>query len=195
VPLGIRLWRKGGPSKVALTIGLLSQAQRRGLQPAYVLCDSWDGATQVLNVLDSWGWKYVIRLKSNRKLDKASVQTKRPHRYGQAQGELHGVRHPVLAVNDGRRYWGTNALTLTPRALQSLPGFAYTGLPSFPSFGPTGEPAQVTSLLCVLAATVGDAWPARGTKATRPLVRGTNRSLPLAFSFFIRGGDAPRHDG
>jgi hypothetical protein len=44
VPLGMRLWRKGGPSKVAWAIGLLSQAQRRGLQPAYVLCDSWDGA-------------------------------------------------------------------------------------------------------------------------------------------------------
>jgi len=41
VPLGLRIWRKGGPSKVELAIGLLSQAQRRGLQPAYVLCDSW----------------------------------------------------------------------------------------------------------------------------------------------------------
>jgi len=36
---------------------------------------------------------------------------------------------------------------------------------------------------------------ARGTKATRPLDRGTDNSLPLDFSFFIRGGDAPRHDG
>jgi DDE superfamily endonuclease len=41
VPLGIRLWRKGGPSKVELAIGLLSQAHRQGLQPAYVLADSW----------------------------------------------------------------------------------------------------------------------------------------------------------
>ena len=40
-PLGIRLWRKGGPSKVELAIGLLSQARRRGLQPAYILFESW----------------------------------------------------------------------------------------------------------------------------------------------------------
>src|SRR5215204_3012897 len=37
VPLGIRIWRKGGPSKVVFAIGLLRQARRRGLQPAYVL--------------------------------------------------------------------------------------------------------------------------------------------------------------
>jgi hypothetical protein len=36
---------------------------------------------------------------------------------------------------------------------------------------------------------------ARGTKATRPLDRGTTLSLLLAFSFFIRGGDTPRHEG
>ena len=34
VPVGIRLWRKGAPSKIELAIGLLSQARRRGLQPA-----------------------------------------------------------------------------------------------------------------------------------------------------------------
>jgi hypothetical protein len=41
VPIGMRLWRKGGPSKVELAMGLVSQARRRGLQPAYVLCESW----------------------------------------------------------------------------------------------------------------------------------------------------------
>src|SRR5215470_2450669 len=101
VPLGIRLWRKGGPSKVELAIGLLRQAQRQGLQPAYILFDSWYSAAQILKVLDSWGWKYVTRLKSNRKLDKERVRTKWPHRYGQAQGTLQGVGHPVLVVKDG----------------------------------------------------------------------------------------------
>ena len=41
VPVGMRIWRKGGPSKVEFAIGLLRQARRRGLQPAYVLCESW----------------------------------------------------------------------------------------------------------------------------------------------------------
>lgn len=118
VPLGIRLWRKGGPSKIELAIGLLSQAQRWGLQPAYILFDSWYAAAQILNLLDRWGWKYVARLKSNRKLDKQAVRTKWSHRYGHAQGKLHGVAHSVLVVKDGHRYWGTNDLTLTPRVVK-----------------------------------------------------------------------------
>jgi putative transposase len=114
VPVGIRLWRKGGPSKVELAIGLLRQARRRGLQPAYVLCDSWYAAAQILNLLDGWGWQYVMRLKSNRKFGEHSLRTTWSHRYGHGRGELRGVDHPVLVVKDGRRYWGTNALTLAP---------------------------------------------------------------------------------
>ena len=119
VPLGIRIWRKGGPSKVELAIGLLSQARRRGLQPAYVLADSWYAAAQILNLLDGWGWRYVLRLKSNRKLDKQALRATWPHRYGHARGKLHGVAHSVLVVKDGRRYWGTNDLTLPPRAVKA----------------------------------------------------------------------------
>ena len=52
VPLGIRIWRKDGPSKIELASGLLSQARRRGLQPAYVLADSWYAAAQLLNLLE-----------------------------------------------------------------------------------------------------------------------------------------------
>ncbi|HJY80132.1 MAG TPA: transposase, partial [Candidatus Binatia bacterium] len=71
------------------------------------------------NQLDEWGWRYVRRLKSNRKLDKQSLCLTWPHRYGHAQGKLHGVEHAVLVVKDGRRYWGTNDLTLTPRAVKA----------------------------------------------------------------------------
>jgi putative transposase len=119
VPVGRRIWRKGGPSKVALAIGLLSQAQRRGLQPAYVLCESWYAAAEIMNLLDGWGWQYVMRLKSNRKFGAHSLRTTRPHRYGHAQGGLRGVDHPVLVVKDGRRYWGTNDLTLTVREVKT----------------------------------------------------------------------------
>lgn len=119
VPVGIRLWRKGGPSKVELAIGLLSQARQRGLQPAYVLCDSWYAAAEIMNLLHGWGWQYVMRLKSNRKFGQSSLRTIWPHRYGHAQGELRGVSHPVLVVKDGRRYWGTNDLPLTVREVKA----------------------------------------------------------------------------
>jgi Transposase DDE domain len=119
VPLGIRLWRKGGPSKVELAIGLLRQARRRGLQPAYFLGDRWYAAAEIMNLLDGWGWQYVMRLKSNRKFGDHSLRTTWPHRCGQRQGELRGVAHRVLVVKDGRRYWGTNELTLTPREVKA----------------------------------------------------------------------------
>jgi putative transposase len=57
VPLGIRLWRKGGPAKIELARGWLSQARRRGLQPAYVLSESWYAAAQLLKLGDGWGWR------------------------------------------------------------------------------------------------------------------------------------------
>jgi len=131
VPIGIRLWRKGGPSKVELAMGLLSQARRRGLQPAYVLSDSWYAAAQILNLLDSWGWQYVVRRKSNRTLEKNSLRTRWPQRYGHARGELRGVEHPVLVVKDGRRYWGTNDLRLTPRAVKAHYSFRPQGEETF----------------------------------------------------------------
>jgi hypothetical protein len=89
----------------------LSQAHRRGLQPAYVLGESRYGAAQIPNVRDRWGWQYGTRLKRNRKLEQESVRTKGPHRYGHAQGQLRRGGHRVLVVRDGRRYSGTNALT------------------------------------------------------------------------------------
>jgi hypothetical protein len=119
VPVGIRIWCKGGPSKVELAIGLLRQARRRGLQPAYVLCDSWYGAAEIMNLLDRWGWQYVTRLKSNRKFAAQALRTTWPHRYGHARGKLQGVAHRVLVVKDGRRYWGTNNLRLTPREVKA----------------------------------------------------------------------------
>jgi putative transposase len=119
VPLGIRLWRKGGPAKVELASGLLGQAQRLGLQPAYILADSWYAAAQILNLLESWGWRYVMRLKRNRKLDRHAPRATWSQRYGHSRGKLSGVGHSVLVVKDGRRYWGTHALTLTSRAVKA----------------------------------------------------------------------------
>ena len=72
-----------------------------------------------MDLLYGWGWQDVMRLKRNRKFGDISLQTTWPHRYGHARGELRGVTHPVLVVKDGRRYWGTNELRLTPRAVKA----------------------------------------------------------------------------
>ena len=51
VPLGMRLWSKGGLSKVELAAQLLRGAEKRGLRPAYVLFDSWYAAASRLHLL------------------------------------------------------------------------------------------------------------------------------------------------
>jgi hypothetical protein len=60
-----------------------------------------------------------MRLQRNRKFGEHSLRTTWPHRYGHAQGALRGVTHPVVVVKDGRRYWGTNDLTLTVRNVKA----------------------------------------------------------------------------
>jgi len=112
VPMGIRIWRPGGPSKVVLAEGLLRQAQRRGLRPQEVLFDSWYAAGSLLNLIEGFGWHYVARIKSNRLLDGVAIRKKWPHRFGQARGRLRKVKHEVLIVKDGRRYFVTNATHL-----------------------------------------------------------------------------------
>lgn len=52
VPVGMRLWQKGGESKVALAEELLREARERGLKPRYVLFDSWYAAGALLNLPD-----------------------------------------------------------------------------------------------------------------------------------------------
>jgi hypothetical protein len=80
VPVGMRIWRKGGPSKVELAMGVLRQARRRGLQPASVLCESWYAAAQILNLLAGWGEQYVRRLKRNRPCGEHTLRTTWPQR-------------------------------------------------------------------------------------------------------------------
>ena len=108
VPLGIRLWKKGGYSKVELAAQLLREAERRGIRPEYVLFDSWYAAASLLHLLESMGWKYVARLKANRLFEGQKVRQRWPHRFGRAVGRLRKVSHEVCVVKDGRRYFVSN---------------------------------------------------------------------------------------
>jgi DDE superfamily endonuclease len=113
VPIGIKLWQKGGPSKVELAQELLSEAANREIRPKYVVFDSWYAAAAVLNLLGELGWSYVAQIKSNRKLNGKSIRHLWPQRYGQAVGRFSKVNHQVRVIKDGRRYWASNDLDLT----------------------------------------------------------------------------------
>ncbi|MCA1623209.1 MAG: transposase [Acidobacteria bacterium] len=119
IPLGMRLWRKGGKSKVALAAALLREAKWRGMCPKYVLFDSWYAASALLHLLVELGWSYVARLKSNRLFDGQAVRERWPHRFGRGVGRLRKIKHEVCVVKDGRRYFVTNDVELSPQAVKA----------------------------------------------------------------------------
>lgn len=118
VPVGMRLWKKGGSSKVELAAQLLREAERRGMRPEYVLFDSWYAAASLLHLLQSLGWKYVARLKSNRLFEGQAVRERWPHRFGRDVGRLRKVNHEVCVVKDGRRYFVSNQTELSSTQLK-----------------------------------------------------------------------------
>ena len=66
VPIGIRIWQKGGRSKLKFPEKMLRKARRRGLTPMYVLFDSWHSGESLLNLLDSFAG---ATLRKPRKID------------------------------------------------------------------------------------------------------------------------------
>jgi hypothetical protein len=56
-------------------------------------------------VLEGLGWKYVARLTSNRLFEGPAVRLSWPHRFGRGVGRLRQVKHEVVVVKDGRRYF------------------------------------------------------------------------------------------
>lgn len=118
VPVSMRLWEKGGKSKVELAREMIQEAADRGLCPKYVLFDSWYTSKSILNLLDELGWKYVARIKSNRLLSGERLSKKWAQRFGQATGHLKQVRAEVRIIKDGKRYWVTNDLSLSPAQIK-----------------------------------------------------------------------------
>jgi hypothetical protein len=104
LPLGMRLWRKGGPSKYELAIELLSLARNRlRCRPAYVLFDAWYPSKAVLKRIRDDGWYVVCRLKKNRRFNGHAVRHHRRHPYWADSGWLTGGIK-VLVVRHGAKY-------------------------------------------------------------------------------------------
>ena len=112
IPLGLRLWRKGGPSKYKLALELLSYARNRlRCHPEYVLFDAWYPSKALLKRIRDYGWYFVCRLKKNRRLNGQPLRLYRRHPYWAATGYLSGGLK-VLIVRHGKKYYATNRLTL-----------------------------------------------------------------------------------
>jgi DDE family transposase len=123
IPLGLRLWRRGGPSKYELALELLSYARNRlRCRPEYVLFDAWYPSRRLLKRIRDYGWYFVCRLKKNRRFNGQALRTYRRHPYWIERGWLTGGLK-VLVVRDGAKYYATNRLTLTAAEVRRLYAF------------------------------------------------------------------------
>ena len=120
IPIGLRIWQRGGKSKVKLAAELLWEARRRGITPISVLFDAWYSAESLLNLLDAFGWLYATRVKKNRLFNGVRIDHSFRHHYGRQQGKLKRINHEVLIVKDGARFLLTNNLQLTSAAVKKL---------------------------------------------------------------------------
>jgi putative transposase len=120
IPLGMRLWRKGGASKYALALELLSYARNRlRCRPEYVLFDAWYPSRALLKRIRDYGWYFVCRLKKNRRFNGQAVRHHRRHPYWVEIGWLSGGLK-VLVVRYGKKYYATNRLTLSAAEVRRL---------------------------------------------------------------------------
>lgn len=119
VPLGLRVWKKGGKSKVELAAELLCQSYRRGISPEFVLFDSWYSAASLLELIDGFGWRYISAAKRNRLFEGVRIGKFFHHRFGRAVGNLRKLRHQILLVKDGQKFLISNEISLTSRAVRS----------------------------------------------------------------------------
>lgn len=120
IPLGIRLWHKGGPSKYVLALELLSYARNRlCCHPEYVLFDAWYPSKALLKRIRDYGWYFICRLKKNRRFNGQAVRHYRRHPYWAACGWLSGGLK-VLVVRYGKKYYATNRLTLSAAEVRRL---------------------------------------------------------------------------
>ena len=87
----LRLWPRGGPSKYALAVELLSYARNRlCCCPDYVLFDAWYPSRALLKRIHDYGWYFVCRLQKNRRCNGPAVRSSLRHPYGAATGRLTG---------------------------------------------------------------------------------------------------------
>lgn len=113
LPLGVKIWKKGGKSKYDLAGELLWYAKKvLQIKPQYVVFDSWYASEKILSQLASYRWTFCCQLKRNRKLNGEPLRRLHSHPYWIERGTLTGGAR-VLVVRHGKKYFATNALALS----------------------------------------------------------------------------------
>lgn len=112
IPLGIRLWRTGGPAKDEWALALRREARHRlRCHPDVVLCEAWYPARALLKRMRAYGGSVVCRLTKNRRFKGHALRHHRRHPSGAEGGGLNGGLKG-LVVRDGQKDYATKRLTL-----------------------------------------------------------------------------------
>lgn len=86
----------------------LKQLYEEGLQPEIVLFDCGYMACKTVNLISSFGWKYLTLCKSNKIFEKQQVQNHKFFGGKSLYGKARGIYHQVQIVKHCNRYIMTN---------------------------------------------------------------------------------------
>jgi hypothetical protein len=124
-PCDYRLYdAQDGLSKIDHAQAMLSTALQRGFQPEYVLFDGWYASVDLLKFIRKQGWKFLSRMKSNRKVrlnreaavavSEALISQEGTVVWLPEFGEVKVFR--IVARNGDTEHWFTNDLGMTALA-------------------------------------------------------------------------------
>ena len=89
---------------------LLKRLRQAGKHPKRVLVDAWFAASKTLNLIDEFGWQYVVRIKGNRLFNGHPLTEEKFFGAQGRRGTMKGVSHAVQVVKHHERYLMTNDL-------------------------------------------------------------------------------------
>ena len=120
VPLGMRLWHKGGPSKYVLALELLSYARNRlRCRPDYVLFDALGSLESAPQTHSGLWLVFCVSAEEKPPFQRYPLRAYRRHPYWAESGWLTGGLK-VLVVRYGAKYYATNRLTLAAAEIRRL---------------------------------------------------------------------------
>lgn len=120
IPLGLKIWEKGGKSKPELALELLSEIRNKmRLKPEFVLFDSAYAKGNLLKRLADYGWYFVCGVANNRYF-KGDTLKKYKNKLNWYSKGLIWNNQKVLVVRSKGKFFISNRLTLTPKELLKI---------------------------------------------------------------------------
>ncbi len=102
------IWDKAEGTKNEVLRNELKKLYDAGLEPEIVLFDCGYMACKTVNLIDSFGWKYLTLCKSNKIFEKQQVQSFQFYGGKSLYGKARGVYHKVQIAKHDDRYMMTN---------------------------------------------------------------------------------------